>query len=306
MTHSRTLTIFEGCDGGGKSTTAKLYAEATGARYVHFPALPRINSSLARLYVEAMLPALLGYQDVVFDRCWLSEKPYGVVFRDGWDRLGDPTVRMLERLALRCSAVVVWCDPGFEAIEQSYQRRKGQEMLRDTSQLRAVYDIYNVSQTQLTNIDFNYLIEDRSVLFGALEMLRHDAPRHPLDTASAGRWSAKIALVGDMFAERKDSDSFYQWPFASFNRMGCSQWLAKQLQTADVHERDLVWVNSDQPMRRFIENHPTSKIVALGGTAATVLAKMGVEHEAVEHPQAWKRFHSSNPYPLIKLLKEMA
>jgi len=96
------LTIFEGCDGSGKSTAAAKFAEEHGAKLVHFPALPRVTNNLARMYVEAMLPALLGYQDVVFDRCWLSEEPYGTAFREGQDRLGVVSVRMLERLAFRC------------------------------------------------------------------------------------------------------------------------------------------------------------------------------------------------------------
>ena len=67
MRQCRRLTIFEGPDGSGKSTAAQAYAEATKAKYVHFPALPQVDKSLGRIYVEAMLPALLGYQDVVFD-----------------------------------------------------------------------------------------------------------------------------------------------------------------------------------------------------------------------------------------------
>ena len=80
---SAKLTIFEGPDGGGKTTAAEKYAKETGAQYVHFGPLPHVKDSLARVYVEAMMPAILGLQDVVFDRSWLSEIPYGTAFRGG-------------------------------------------------------------------------------------------------------------------------------------------------------------------------------------------------------------------------------
>jgi polyphosphate kinase 2 (PPK2 family) len=118
MIDSKVLTIFEGPDGSGKTTAAREYAEQTGARYVHFPALPRVKHGLGRMYVEAMLPALLGYHDVVFDRCWLSETPYGEAFREGQDRLTQADRRMLERLALRCGAVVVKCLPEWDPAER--------------------------------------------------------------------------------------------------------------------------------------------------------------------------------------------
>ena len=96
MKTSKKLTIFEGCDGSGKTTAAREFAEQTGAKYVHFHNLPRIKKGLGRMYVEAMLPALLGYQEVVFDRSWLSETPYGEAFREGRDAgtVGDALWRV--------------------------------------------------------------------------------------------------------------------------------------------------------------------------------------------------------------------
>lgn len=141
MTTSNKLTIFEGPDGSGKSTLAKRFAKATGARYVHFGPLPKISGSLGRVHVEAMMPALLGYQDVVFDRSWLSEVPYGQAFREGTDRLGDPSREMLDRLALRCGGAVVMCDPGWETVRSNFLARKHMEMLDDDNQLKIVYDL---------------------------------------------------------------------------------------------------------------------------------------------------------------------
>jgi hypothetical protein len=297
---SALLTIFEGCDGAGKTTAAKAYAEATGAKYVHFPALPRVTKGLARMYVEAMLPAVLGYQDVVFDRSWLSETPYGLAFREGQDRLGVASKRMLERLALRCGAVVVWCDPGWEHVRESYVRRKHLEMLADASQLREVYDLYAVEPTDLDEVGFDYTR-------GPLRLSEGSRSKHPLDLLSAGQWGAPTLIVGESFAERKDQDPFYQWPFASFSNHGCSQWLTNQLESIEHPERELLWVNSDQDLEAVAELCPDFKLIVALGRRAKDKASMiwGQDVIEVPHPQHFKRFKSTARYPLLELLEKV-
>jgi thymidylate kinase len=302
------LTIFEGCDGSGKSTAARRFAELTGAVYVHFPALPLVTEGLARLYVEAMLPALLGYQDVVFDRCWLSEVPYGLAYRGGQDRLGDASRRMLERLALRCGAVVVHCHPPAAACLATFRGRRGEEYLESEAQLLSVYGHYTDLTTALPRYMYDYT-QDFD-LFGALSPEVVDSirtPRHPLAYRTAGNLQARLMLVGLDFAERKDQDPWYQWPFASFSHSGCSQWLARQL--GDVTERQLLWVNSDDP---FIGSELFTQLVAgetfviaLGNEATERLRPLvpGRQLLKVPHPQHAKRFNSGRAYPLTAILK---
>lgn len=298
---SAALTIFEGCDGGGKTTAAKMYAEATGAVYVHFPALPRVTKGLARMYTEAMMPAVLGHADVVFDRSWLSETPYGLAFREGRDRLGMASKRMLERLALRCGAVVVWCDPGWGRIEASYRRRKHLEMLSDTTQLRQVYDLYAIEPTDLTEFTYDYDRMNQQVLLDSIQMSRGNPP-HPLQLASAGNWWAPFVLVGEGFAERKDQDPFYQWPFASFSNHGCSRWLTQQLESIELNEQDLFWLNADMNLRDVDFND--RQVVALGKTAAQKLRAEGLSQVVeVTHPQHFKRFSPAARYPLLDVLE---
>ena len=298
---SRRLTIFEGPDGSGKSTAAKAFAHAHGARYVHFPALPRVHAGLARMYVEAMLPAVLGHEDVVFDRCWLSETPYGVAFREGEDRLGDASRRMLERLALRCGAVVVKCNPGWEAVERSYLARKHLELLTNTSQLRQVFELYEHEPTDLPAVHFDYTVGHGAVPYEAVEQARYD--RHPVDLPTAGNWHARTVLIGESFAERKDNDPFYQWPFASFSKAGCSQWLTQQLDAIGCHESELLWVNADQDLTFLHELRP-SRIIALGAAASHQLYRQRITAHTVPHPQHFKRFGGRTRYPLLELLQE--
>lgn len=300
---SKKLTIFEGPDGGGKSTAAQAFAQATGAKYVHFSALHRVGKNLGRIYVEAMLPALLGYQDVVFDRCWLSELPYGVAFREGRDRLTNASRRMLERLAMRCGAVVVKCQPGWEAVRLSYMTRKHLEMLDNEDQLRTVYDLYAEQVTDLPELHYDWTKNDDLFQIAKLAM-DVDALRfvpHQLELASAGNWEAKIVLIGEAFAERKDNDAWYQWPFASFSGDGCSQWLTEQLDQLGIGEDQLLWLNADQDLSVLHDLEP-EKVIALGNKAYEQLYRLKITAATVPHPQAFKRFNSKQRYPLFDLI----
>lgn len=293
------LTIFEGPDGAGKTTAAKKFAEHTGAEYVHFPSLPMIHSGLARVYVEAMLPALLGHRDVVFDRSWLSELPYGTVFREGSSRLSKPSIRMLERLALRCSTSLIMCLPNIGVCTENFKGRSG-EMLKNGFQLHEVHDIYKKSKTDLPVVLYDYTCDGDIC---ELVMLRSTS--HNLEIRSAGNIRAGIILVGDEFGKHKNEDPFYQWPFASFSKIGCSQWFTAKLQEADISEQDLLWVNSNEPNLTSQFFNPSKLVIAMGLQASTRLKELGVNHINSNHPQHQKRFNPGGEYRMIKQIKEV-
>lgn len=301
MMESKKLTIFEGPDGSGKTTAALKYARETDARYVHFPALTRVKHGLARLYVEAMLPALLGYQDVVLDRCWLSETPYGEAFREGRDRLTSSDRRMLERIAYRCGAVVVLCLPAWETVKRNYLSRQGSEMLRSTDQLFNVYHLYRQTVTHLPMMTFDFE-KMSSDIQSTVSLMR--TPCHSLNHGTVGNWDAPVILVGEKLAERKDQDPWFQAPFVSFSGEGCSRWLTTELADHGISEKSLLWVNSDDDLEFIDELDWEPKVIALGVKAQTELYKLKVEAAAVEHPQSWKRFHAREEYPLINLIRE--
>lgn len=299
MTFCKKLTIFEGPDGSGKTTAAQAYAKSTGARYVHFGPMQSVRKSLGRVYVEAMLPALLGYQDVVFDRSWLSEVPYGKAFRNGDDRLGDIQRRMLERLAMRCQTLVVDCRPDWDLVQANYMARREIEMLDTPEQLKQVYDLYGRRGAScLPTLKYDYSKASNIVEFVRVLEGRFRTTSHPLDVASAGDLDAEILIVGENFAEHKEPDPLYQWPFASFNGQGCSMWLTGQLRDAGISEHSLLWVNSDQNVLRLLE-YCAVRLIALGQKASDTLTELGLAHNSVHHPQYWKRFHADQPYELI-------
>ena len=291
------LTIFEGPDGAGKSTAAQAYAKATGAAYVHFPALPHVSKGLGRIYVEAMLPALLGYQDVVFDRCWLSEVPYGLAFRNGADRLGEASCRMLERLAMRCGVVVVNCLPAWETVQANWLRRQADELLDTPEQLRVVYEQYQLQRTAMPGVTFDYT-RDPDHLGSMLEAVRiMRLPSHHVNVRSAGNMNAPTILVGEGFGEVKEHDPFYQWPFASFSDQGCSQWLTDQLHQHGIGERALLWLNADQNLE-VLHDHP-GQLIALGSVAEAALYRLKLSAITVPHPQHHRRFGGTAAYPLL-------
>lgn len=311
--NSRTVTIFEGPDGAGKSTLAQEYADLTGAKYIHHgPYKSVTDRGLSRMFVESMLPALHGYQDVVLDRCWISEPIYADAFRNGNDRVGPGASRQLDRLAMRCGAVVVKCLPPWAHVKACFNGRKGEEYLEDDNQLLSVYGQYQHDlNTHLHEVEYDYTKHVGQslslVATGVRSMVEHQRnknPPHKLCAHSAGNRLAPILLVGDSFAERKDQDPMYQWPFGSLSGVGCSKWLSRQLDEAAISEQSLCWINADELTELWLDQHPFKTVVALGDSAFSKLSAMGSRPYAPPHPQYWKRFKHSLPYPLIDYLKE--
>lgn len=293
----KNLTIFEGPDGAGKSTVALEYAKETDAQYVHFSSLPMVSSSLPRMYVEAMIPALLGLRNVVFDRSWLSEIPYGTVLRNSVDRVGPESTRILERLAMRCGAVVVKCDPGVEVCLANYRTRKDLELLDNEEQLRTIHQLYDQCETDLFTVPYNYLFQN---VVGIKSDLRIN---HPVDLQSAGNINGRFAIVCDYYDERSDTDSFYQWPFSSFDKDSLSQWLTDVMIKNDLSESDFVWLNSNQLINEFLPMYKYELVFGLGSEVCSNLRKMNIAHIKVTHPKHQKYNGDIYDYNFIQLLK---
>lgn len=265
--HCKSLTIFEGCDGTGKSTEAKRYAEMTDAKYVHFPALKQVTGgALGRMYVESMLPALLGYQDVVFDRSWLSEIPYGTVFRQGADRLKmSGQRRLLERLAMRCGALVVRCDPGWDSVLKSFMTGR-EEMLDNTKQLRQVYDLYGAVDTYLPILEFSYTLNKHGMDPGSV--MTHRMPHHQIAHDTTGNLEAENVVLfdGGKIPERTDVDTFNLW--ASSQLSNKSLWgICKHMDTMGQSEKNYLWLNIDSPTKALIEYMSEKRLYAFGDRA---------------------------------------
>lgn len=312
---TKAITIFEGPDGAGKSTLAQEYAQCTGAKYIHHGPYKQVGDGLARMFVESMLPALHGYQDVVLDRCWISEPIYADAFRNGNDRVGLARSRILDRIALRCGAVVVKCLPPWAHVRACFTSRTADEYLDNEEQLLRVYGDYQHDlNTHLHEVEYDYTQHLNKVLSlvvmtdirPLVDMQRSKSPCHSIRVNTSGNWDAPIVVVGEDFGEHKNNDPMFQSPFGSLNGNGCSLWLSDRLAEADISEQSLLWVNADELERvpEFFDWHAAKKFITLGDKASSVIKSVGLDHSPVPHPQYWKRFQNAWPYPLIKTLKD--
>jgi len=130
--------------------------------------------------------------------------------------------------------------------------------------------------------------------------------------AQAGkRWKQmRVILVGDRPGDgaKKLPANHHHTPF--YSTKNSSLWLNKQLEELGVHENDVLWLNSADlngvpTDPKLLEGWGKHTIIALGGNASKWLEEHGKPHLKVFHPQAWKRFHSKEPYPLLGHLQQL-
>lgn len=306
------ITVFEGPDGSGKSTLAKRYAEITGACYRHHgPCSCVTGNHLLKVYVEMMLPALLGYQDVVLDRAWLSEQAYGSVIRS-WDRVGYAGARLVERLALRCEVAVVLCLPSLEVCRRVWGERGAGGDLYSQELMAKVYRGYETrwQDGDLTDLPLvTHTVHGyEDALWRELAAIHEHQEAHPVAWRTGGNLLAPVALVGDASGLLRNEDLELRVPFGSFNAAGCSRWLATQLGERGIKELDLFWVNSGDPAFEEIAEEwlvGSGKAVhALGAKASERLGEVGIDHVRVNHPQYAKRFRHRQVYELPRLIRE--
>lgn len=114
-----------------------------------------------------------------------------------------------------------------------------------------------------------------------------------------------VLLVGDRPApDAPDDPQFHYTPFGAEHHS--SLWLNLQLHQARIPEERLFWANAfdhkGNPSDPSILQHSV-QLVALGGNANKwIRENKHLGHWQFQHPQAWKRFHSKEPYPLIECL----
>lgn len=302
------VTIFEGPDGAGKSTLIAAWQRRLEAKHgiaarisAHGPYLGLTD--IAPHYLRDCVAALRGGQ-VLMDRSWLSEPIYGPIAR-GKNRLTVASRRMLERAALGAGALVVRCLPPFETCRGNYLARKHLEYLPDDSTLKAVWEAYareNVWATFQT-LTYDYTRESSKIAFTDMaEHLRRGKNAGP----GVGRFSSGVTLlVGEQVSEATAAADF---PFISDDPTGCTAWLSQRLEEWGVPESALYWVNALTARGTataggtWLALLAPKRVIALGAVAQQWCLEHSLPFEAIPHPQYWRRFNSSQPYPLRELL----
>lgn len=126
-----------------------------------------------------------------------------------------------------------------------------------------------------------------------------------------GNWrpGAVVLLVGEGTNNRTRRGQLFLGPFCDVSPNGCSAWLAQQLETSDIDEQELYWVNARRQdgtaeSADFVQHLQPTRVVAMGKVAKDWVIRAGVSRaDWIDHPQHWRRFHHQEPYPLLSLLR---
>lgn len=117
-----------------------------------------------------------------------------------------------------------------------------------------------------------------------------------------------ILIIGEQSA-KPPLHPIGQDPFCGMK--GSSKWLNIQLETWNIPEEKLFWINalnlngSKADINLIVEKLKPSNIIALGNVASNLCRESGLEHEKIPHPAYWKRFNSKYQYSLILSLKKL-
>ena len=153
---------------------------------------------------------------------------------------------------------------------------------------------------------------DREVQRALAKKLQHRRTRY-LKAMHGQTVHTEVILLGDTPGPgRPDKPGYHHTPF--YSTKNSSLWINRLLWEHGVPETSLLWFNTTladgTPLdpaifKRQLSTNPL--VVCLGGNAEKWLTKTAA-HDGhfvkVHHPQAWKRFHSKEHYPLIDYLED--
>jgi hypothetical protein len=303
------VIIIEGVDGTGKTTLANKIIDKLllpYGRYCHLGP-PSANAPWPAWAEYMSVLQMKGVTDMIFDRLMFGEAVYGPIVRQD-HRMTFEHLRMLQRVTLGHRGVLVVCKPPYEVAKKNWAARQkdGKELLDKEKLFDLAWHKYYTEvlcHTELLPVVVDPFSEDLEKMLPRI--LGH---RSPINRGPGIGWFGKgnILLVGDQV---NPNTGVKGWPFVSEG--GCSLWLAQQLQTWGISERELYWINAHQYDEagqlkavngNFVEELWPRKIIALGNEAAKWCRNFGFGFEQVDHPQYWKRFQAGTEYPLRRLL----
>lgn len=265
-------------------------ATTLAERYVSHHDRGRVDTT-PEMYVRMMAPAIDSIRPVIIECSWITQEHHQHHLPEISQELFKrhaPQRRMLDRLALGCGALSIL-------------------VIDESSPLVAHWNDFN-------SLKFDTLFwTDWDEFFFAdidyrLRQLKNPGP-------GMGKWSPheSILLVGDQHGDTVQPYNVHRnIAFCSMSGKGCSEWLAEQLDKANISETALYWINARDPKplsgratpATFLDELQPKMIIALGDMAMQWCRASEKPFVSVPHPQWWKRFHYYEQYPLIPLLQE--
>ena len=300
---SKSITIFEGVDGAGKTTVAERYAKATGAKYIAFKEYPHMGPGYSRMYLEAMLPAIMGWEDIVFDRSWLSEWPYADAHRNGQRRLTLHAQRVLERVALRCQTCVVLCNPGIDAVEASYKQRQQDEMLKSIDQVRQVYNAYLYPHTALPIVGYDYTLysQEEGDIHLLSDIMKSRTQPIKAQVPVVGTQRAALIVAGKYSHPVAECNLHTPIPFTDFNEAGQLSRLTSLLEEIHVGEHKIMWVDTSwEHSLELLGEYPKSFVLALDNDATKLALQTRPRENVADLYNVFSRTEYNNAKHLLR------
>ncbi len=282
--------ILEGPDGAGKTTLA----EQLGGEMWHHSFYPDAKEG----FWETCKSIISNVQTV--DRLYYSELVYSPIHRQIQQRYGART-RMFDRLIWASGRVIVHARPGYETCHKAWASGR-EEMVKDVQVFQAIYEAYGQLRWNTPTVEYDWT---KTSLRDLKEQLAAAADNMAVNAGPGiGHFKkGNILIVGD---QANDPVIGVDLPFVHWGNS--SAWLAEKLDASGISESELYWVNcknmmGDLIMPHFVEELMPRAVVALGEDAARWCSMADVPCFTVEHPQYWKRFRNSDPYPLVNYLR---
>ena len=289
------IIIVEGPDGAGKTTLIKQIYEWLSkdddTTVVHHGPYKGVGEGeMARIYFNAMSPALTYGKHVIFDRSWVSDPIYGEVYRGGQNRIPLHQRRMLERAALSRGGVMISCRPSFEACAEAFNSGR-EEYLDNEEQLKQVYDKYTAWERNFTSmplIEYNYEQDTTQTILNELEL-------HQTQNPYGGGGEFMLGNVLVLCSKWKMATSrpcAVVVPYVNFTDMrpdAPATIIANEFERVNLVESDLYWVNVESTSgvalsTKIVHEMRPRRIIAIGSQPKQWCLSNGIDAEFVTHP----------------------
>lgn len=326
------IILIEGADSAGKTTLANALRARHDARYFH----STVRNGIWRWHVAAVRAAARDPRPFILDRLWLSEQVYGSIFRgqpeyDVGARVLDRVLRRFGALTILCvpsdleeqerrwlrnraagkhehfdsvrNVIAAYADlrhgnvacPGNTYLAQL--TRAGTYAARDDVM---VYDM----DLHLNTRTFNGFLKEVDL---RLSRLRRRTPDRYLDYQYenvSGRISGgqRLLFVGE--GPGRGSAPLPSWPWCgNEHNFDASSWFNAAVHRLALDESGMAFMNVqfrdgtvDPHLDQMIWEADAKRVIALGRIADKELTRLGIDHQAVVHPQYHKRFMSKTSY----------
>ena len=158
------ITILEGADGSGKTTTAEQIADKWEAMVLHqgpFAASPILETMVA-IDTAVTMAEQFGTKHLVLDRCHIGELIYGPLFR-GHSKIDLETAILLSAwIKAKHDTRIILCAPPFKVVKHNWQTN-GKVQMYDADSAEVVYLAYKALAEVaplMFDVTFDYTKQD--------------------------------------------------------------------------------------------------------------------------------------------------